>query len=503
MSRRKTFLIGLVVVVLIGLVAALASAGGGDGGTHDGAAGADEDPGRGGAGADGPDDPDPAGSGTVGAAGLDDPYYPLLGNGGYDVTHYDLDLSWQPEVGGIAGTATIEARATQDLSSFNVDLLADVEVDEVTVDGAEATAERRDDHEVTITPTGTIADGAEFTAVVGYGGVAQAVDGPIPGLGGWITDGREVYVASEPDGAAGFFPGNDHPSDKATYTLHVTAPDDLTVVANGVATGTDEDPAERTKTWHFDMADPMASYLVQIGIGNLTVEESASPDGVPIRNAVDGDVSEQAVAAQHARTGEMIDYFAGRFGPYPFANYGVLVVDDAIGFALETQTLSLFPAGADEETVAHELAHQWFGDDVSPARWKDVWLNEGFATYASWLWLSEGSGGDTDIDDLAEGATGIGDELDLPPAEPGGPDNLFSSSVYYRGALTLHVLRDTMGDDAFFELLRTWVDRYGGASATTAEFEELAGDIAGTDLTALFDAWLRSDELPRLADWLR
>ena len=500
MSRRKTFLIGLVVVVLIGLVAALASAGGDDGGSPDGAASADE--GRGEA-PDPQDAEDPGAGGTVGAAGVDDPYYPQLGNGGYDVTHYDLDLSWQPEIGGIAGTATIEAKSTQSLSSFNVDLLADLEIDQVSVDGAEATAERRDDHEVTITPVETIADDAAFTAVVHYGGVSEPVEGLLPGLGGWVTDGREVYVASEPDGAAGFFPGNDHPSDKATYTLHVTAPDDLTVVANGVVTGTDEDPAERTKTWHFDMADPMASYLVQVGIGDLTVEEGASPAGVPIRNAFDDDVPEQDASARHVRTGEMIDYFATRFGPYPFANYGVLVVDDPIGFALETQTLSLFPAGIDEETVAHELAHQWFGDDVSPARWKDVWLNEGFATYASWLWLSEGSGGGADIDDLAEGAAGMGDELNLPPAEPGGPENLFAGSVYYRGALTLHVLRDAMGDDKFFELLRTWVDRYGGRSATTAEFESLAGDIAGTDLSSLFDAWLRSDELPRLSDWLR
>jgi aminopeptidase N len=337
--------------------------------------------------------------------------------------------------------------------------------------------------------------------VIDYSGVAQPVEGLVPGLGGWVHDGREVYVASEPDGAAGFFPGNDHPSDKATYAIHVTAPDDLTVVANGVASGTEDDTAGGTTTWSFEMADPMATYLVQVGIGNFTIEESASPAGVPIRNAFDDDVADPAAVEPHARTGEMIDYFAETFGPYPFANYGVLVVDEPIGFALETQTLSLFPGGVDEETVAHELAHQWFGNAVSPAQWKDIWLNEGFATYASWLWRADGSGAGTDIDDVAAGAARMSEDLRLPPGDPGGPENLFDASVYYRGALTLHVLRNAMGDENFFELLRTWVDRYSGKSATSAEFEALAGDIAGADLSSLFDAWLRSDELPRLADW--
>jgi aminopeptidase N len=500
MSPRKQIVIALVVVVLVGLVAALASASGGDGdggrGTRDESASSD----------DGGDIPGPDASGAAaGAAGLDDPYYPLLGNGGYDVTHYDLDIGWHPDDTSITGTTTIEAEATQALSSFNVDLLADLAVDEVTVDGAEATAERRDDHEVTITPGEPIAEGAAFTAVIGYSGVAQPVEGLMPGLGGWVPDeGREVYVASEPDGAAGFFPGNDHPSDKATFAIHVTAPDDLTVVANGVATGTEDDPADSTKTWSFEMDDPMATYLVQVGIGNFTIEESTSPGGVPIRNAFDDDVAAPAAVEPHARTGEMIDYFAETFGPYPFANYGVLVVDEPIGFALETQTLSLFPGGVDEETVAHELAHQWFGDAVSPAQWTDIWLNEGFATYASWLWLAEGSGaggGPAAVDDVAEATARMGEDLRLPPADPGGPEDLFDASVYYRGALTLHVLRHAMGDEKFFELLRTWVDRYSGKSATSAEFEALAGDIAGTDLSSLFDAWLRSDELPRLADW--
>jgi aminopeptidase N len=442
-----------------------------------------------------PDAGDPA---TAGAAGVDDPYYPQLGNGGYDVEHYDLALTWLPEANRIEGVTTIEAQATQDLSSFNLDLLAGLDVDEITIDDEAADAERQDDHEITVTPESELGKGDTFTAVVTYGGTSRPVEGLLPGLGGWVTDGREVYVASEPDGAAGIFPSNDHPSDKASYTMAITAPADLVVVANGTAGETGDDAEAGTKTWHFDQPEPMASYLLQIAMGNFTIDESTSPDGVPIRNVYDNDVPRAGVP--HEQTGEIIDYYAETFGPYPFGVYGALVVDDPLGFALETQTLVLFPGEIDRETVAHELAHQWFGDDVSPATWRDIWLNEGFATYASWMWLDAGTG--QDIEDRVRREAQNTAELLLPPADPGGPETLFDGSVYYRGALTLHVLRHSMGDDKFVELLQAWVERYGGRSATTADFEALAGELSGEDLTPLFDAWLRSDELPRLSDWL-
>jgi aminopeptidase N len=254
-------------------------------------------------------------------------------------------------------------------------------------------------------------------------------------------------------------------------------------------------------TWVYEMTDPMASYLVQVAIGDFDIVESTGPDGLPIRHAIDTDVSRDQVRALD-RTGEMIDVLDDMFGPFPFDTYGGLVVDEEIGFALEDQTLTLFSPGAagDESTVVHELAHQWFGDDVSPALWKDVWLNEGFATYASWLW-SERTGGE-DADSLARQVDQAdGAALDLPPADP-GPDDLFAGSVYDRGALTLHVLRRTIGDDAFFTLLHRWVERYGGRSASTADFEALAEEVSGQELTPMFDAWLRAPTAPSLADWL-
>jgi aminopeptidase N len=372
------------------------------------------------------------------------------------------------------------------------------DVTAVQVDGRDAGRVREGNGELIVTPADPLAAGADFTAEVSYGGSPHAIPGAEPVNPGWISDGREVHVAAEPNGAATFFPCNDHPSDKATYEIRVTAPDDLDVAANGLLR--ERTAGEGATTWVYDVDDPMASYLIQIVIAGLEFEEATGPDGLAIRHAFDRDVTADARGAM-ASTGDMIDFYDDLFGPFPFDVYGAVVVDENLGFALETQTLSLFGADAlREDIVAHELAHQWFGDDVSPATWQDIWLNEGFATYAAWLW--DEHRGNATVDEVARRAVSI-PGLGNPPADP-GPDRLFATTVYVRGALTLHVLRDAIGDDAFFELLRVWSDRFGGSSASTADFEALAAEIAGdgVDLDALFDAWLRAPTLPQLGEWL-
>ena len=436
-------------------------------------------------------------AGQAGATGVGDPYFPDAGNGGYDVDHYALDLAWDPARQHLDGVTTIDAVATQALASFSLDLIG-LDVAAVEVDGVPARWERRDDHELVVAPAHALPEEATFRTVVRYDGTPLVIAGAEPIDPGFRTDGREVYVASEPVGAATFFPSNDHPTDKASYEIRVTVPDALDVAANGSLRETIADDGAGTETWVFEAPDPMATYLVQVVVANLRFEDLRGPAGLPIRIAYDADLAAD-VGAGFERQGEMIDFFDDLFGPYPFATYGVVVVDEDLGFALETQTLSLFGSNtAGEPTVAHELAHQWFGDHVSLGSWRDIWLNEGFATYAQWLWQEHRGGGT--IDEIAAAWAGV-PGLDVPPADPGASD-LFRSTVYVRGALTLHVLRHELGDDAFFELLRTWVDRYGGGSATTADFEALAEDVAGRDLHALFDAWLHGSGLPTLADWL-
>ena len=442
-----------------------------------------------------PDDAAPAGADLT---GVGDPYFPDVGNGGYDVEHYDLDLTWLPDAGRMDGMATIAATATAPLPRLALDAI-DLDVASVTIDGAAATAEPTGERDLVVTPAAPIAAGADFTVVVEYSAEPRTISGADPVDPGWVSDGEEVYVVFEPHGAATLFPVNDHPSDKATYGFRVTVPAGLDVAANGLHTATE--PGDGVATWVYDAPDPMASYLVQLVIADLEFVESTGPDGLPIRHALDADVAGDFTESM-ARTGEMIEVYSELFGPYPFVAYGAVVVDDPLGFALETQTLSIFgtDAAGSESVIAHELAHQWFGDAVSPATWQDIWLNEGFATYAELMWQEhDGDGGPAEF--VAAYELGSSALLDLPPGDPGA-DSLFDLSVYDRGALTLHVLRQEIGDEAFTTLVQTWFSTYSGRTASTADFEALAEEVSGEELTPLFDAWLRAPEMPSLDDWL-
>jgi aminopeptidase N len=492
------------VVAVLALVTGLVLAGGarraGDGGGLASGTDAGREDGAGGDDSEGEVVP-PAGTGepTAGAPGVGDPYFPDTGNGGYDVGRYDLDLRWRPDAGRMDGSVTITATATQSLSSFVLDAV-DLEIGSVEVDGAAATAAPEGERDLVVEPVEPIDAGAEFTVEISWSAMSQRLGGADPVNPGWVAsdDGDEVYVAFEPFGAATLFPVNDHPSDKAAYGLRITVPEGLDVVANG--THTETVPGEGVATWVFDAPDQMASYLVQVVIADLELVESTGPGGLPIRHAFDADIADE-LAGTMDRTAEMIEVYEELFGPYPFVTYGAVVVDEPLGFALETQTLSIFgtDTAASESIVAHELAHQWFGNAVSPATWQDIWLNEGFAVYAELLWSAEvGEGGPDDFADAMRGATGV---YDVPPADP-GPDDLFAPSVYDRGAMTLHVLRHAVGDDAFFEIVRTWFERYNGASASTADFEALAEELSGEELTPLFDAWLRAPVMPEVDDWL-
>ena len=435
--------------------------------------------------------------GQPGAPGVGDAYFPGLGNGGYDVAHYELQLEWKPDDGTLAGVATIEATATQHLSAFHLDL-AGLSVASVEVDGAPAQASHQD-RELQVTPAGTIPAGERFTVVVAYGGAPRPVsDGTDLFDVGWQTDGREAYVVSEPTGAATFFPVNDHPTDKATYTFRVTVPDGQVAAANGLLQEQLDAGARRT-TWVWAARDPMASYLVQVAIGDYELVDGGTFGAVTIRHVLHRSFAD-AARTTVARTAEMIDVLDDVYGPYPFEAYGVVAVDEALGFALETQTLTIIgrdvgSSGRDADGILlHELAHQWVGNAVSPGAWQDIWLNEGLATYSEWLW-SERTGGHRAAA-LARGFARAGG-LDLPPGDPGNRE-LFARSVYLRGGMTLQALREAIGDDAFFTLLRRWVETHRYDDARTPDFVALAEEVSGQQLDGLFDAWLYGPSLPSL-----
>jgi aminopeptidase N len=432
--------------------------------------------------------------------GLGDPYYPQLGNGGYDAQHYTLDLSADMRSGAISGTVTLAARATTGLPVFNLDFQG-LTVRAIAVDGQPATHHRAG-RELTIAPAAPIRSGATFTTTVRYDGVPQTfVDPAIPIPQGWTRYEGGVYVFSEPSGAATWYPVNDHPRDKATYTFRITVAKPYVVAANGRLKQTRDNGDTRTYVW--EAADPVASYLVIVNIAEFMEETGLGPGGLPIRNFFPPAVAANARQV-FAPTSEMIDYFDDLFGPFPFEAYGVVVADRDLGYAVETQTLSLFgrdiasaePARV-QTIVAHELAHQWFGDSVSPANWQDIWLNEGFASYAEWLWIEHVAGARV-RDDVIRGA--YRDLAASAPPPPGAPprDDLFNDGVYRRGGLTLHALRLRVGDDAFFNILRAYADRYRYGAASTADFIAVAEEVGGQELDSLFDGWLYAKQMPEL-----
>ncbi|PSK97232.1 peptidase M1-like protein [Haloactinopolyspora alba] len=430
--------------------------------------------------------------------GAGDPYFPLAGNGGYDVTHYDLDIDYQPPdpapaplEGTMQAVATLSVTPTENLDQFNLDLRG-LEVESVVVRGRPARF-TRDDGELVVTPRPKMHAGRPVQVEVTYGGTTGRPTDIEGALYGWVTTRDGAMVANEPEGASTWYPVSDHPTDKATYDFEITVPEGLVAVANGELVGSRT--SDGTTTWTWSSTEPMASYLSTASVGNYELRTSTTPDGLPLIDAIDRDLAPEASAGL-AQTAEMVEFFEGEFGPYPFGSYGAIVDDDSIGYALETQTRPIYSRRANEGTVAHELAHQWMGNSVSPERWGDIWLNEGWATYASWIW-AEHDGGDTaqqSFDDVM--AIPADDDFWQTVVADPGPTGLFAGAVYSRGAATLYALRQRIGEQAFGELSRQWPARFADSTATTADFEALAEEMSGQDLGAFFDTWIHSPGKP-------
>jgi aminopeptidase N len=445
----------------------------------------------------------PAARADVGSPGVGDPYFPGEGNGGFDAQHYDLNLKYTPRTNRLAGVAQIRARALAPLTRFDLDL-AGLRVRGVTVDGVKATFARAG-HELQITPATPLAAGHEFRVRVRYRGVPRTVVGsPILGDSpyGFLHTPDGEFVATEPNAASTWFPCSDHPSDKATYTFRVTVPKGRRVVANGRLRSRSTRHGRTTFVWAENA--PMASYLATIDTGRWKIGRGRTKGGVPILVAVDPSLlREWRNALRHyvRVIRRVVDYESTVFGPYPFTSTGGIFDDAAfhgerLGFSLETQTRPVYSGNIDDLTIAHELAHQWFGDSVSVAAWKDIWLNEGFASFAEYLWLAHTgfqSAHRSFVLDYQEPRRSPFWKLVI--ADPKAR-NMFDIAVYRRGAMTLQALREKIGDAKFFALLKAWTATYRYGNATTPQFIALAEQMSGQDLGAFFQTWLYTPRKP-------
>ncbi|MFG3656218.1 M1 family metallopeptidase [Streptomyces sp. NPDC047706] len=431
-----------------------------------------------------------------------DPYFPANGDHRYRVHRYEIALDYRPGPNRLAGTARINAIAGRAaLTEFQLNL-ADFKLGRVRVDGRPAHYTHRGGR-LRVRPGKAVRAGAAFTVEVHWSGNPRPVNSPWGGIG-WeeLVDG--ALVASQPVGAPSWYPCNDRPADKAAYQISVTTPSAYTVVAGGrLLTRTTK---ASTTTWVYEQPAPTSSYLVGLAIGKYrtVLLGDPGPGGVPQHGHIPAQLLPE-FSRDFARQPAMMELFQELFGPYPFEEYAVVVTEEELDVPVEAQGLSLFGAnhvdGARgwERLIAHELAHQWFGNSVSLADWRHIWLNEGFAKYAEWLW-SERSGGPTAQQHAASAHRLLaGQAQDLRLADP-GRKSMFDDRLYQRGGLVVHAVRCALGDEAFYRMLRGWAGQHRGGAVTTAAFTAHAARFASEPLDELFRAWLQERALPPLPE---
>lgn len=434
-----------------------------------------------------------------------DPFFPGFGNNGIDVLHYDLDLDVAPASGRLDAEAELRIFAQQRLTSFTLDL-AGLKVSKARIFGVPVKFTQAAD-KVTITPRWPIPRFSTFKLAVDYAGVPKPIqdptvpDDPLYQLG-WFKYGDVSYVVSEPVGASTFFPANDEPTDKASFTISVTVPQTYVGVANGTLKSIRAIGMKKRFVW--DMPQQMTTWLATVHVNDeFRISQAQTADGTPVRVFATPTTPAKEVR-NHLAARHMIPYFEGLIGRYPFASYGAVVVDDpALYYALETQSLTTFPHGTaggivvDEAFVAHELAHQWFGDSVSVAKWKDLWIAEGAATYFEILWPNRKNPAAFKAAMQNNYDYVVKHQLGAPVIDT--PEELFSDPVYARGAAALYALQLKVGDRTFFRILRSFLDFYHGRNAGTEDFINIAVFVSrDRSVRPFLHAWLYEDPVPNL-----
>ncbi len=425
----------------------------------------------------------------------EDSLYPEVGDPGVDALHYDLALGWAPDTDTLQGTETLVFRSTETDDDFQLDFSEVLEIGALTVDGAAVGFEQVGKDLVVRTP---VVEDQRYTMVIEYSGTPEPVDVPVQRsdfsqTGFTIDDDHQVWTMQEPWGAHSWYAVNDHPSDKAFYDFELAVPSPWTGIANGDLTSTEEQGGLTITHWH--LAEPAASYLTTLAFGDYDQTELSGPRDIPIRIFTPRASPETVEGPSTAP--DAMEWLEQHLGPYPFDTFGIVVVDSASGMETQTMvTLGNTDYTLSPEVVLHEIAHQWYGDVVTPDDWRDLWMNEGMATYLQGMWEAEQAGISID-EQMDQWAQFEGDEREL--AGPPGNydvDNWGSGNVYYSGALMWHELRQLVGDSVFFKAVRGWPRSQDNRSSNREALERYFEKRTGEELSALFDAWLLGEQTP-------
>ncbi|STD14593.1 Aminopeptidase N [Dermatophilus congolensis] len=434
----------------------------------------------------------PSRDGSVGSPGIGDSYFPDHGNGGYDVQHYDVNVSYEPKTRTVTGTTSITALTTQNLTQFNLDLALTPE--KVLVDGKPASFSRQSTHELVVRPSQALTKGAKTNIVVTYKGVPEKIE--IDGEKPWITTSDGAVAVGQPYIASWWFPSNDHPRDKATFSISLNVPKGLKALSNGSLQKVTNQGS--TDTWSWQESTPMAPYLAFAVIGRYDILRGKTSSGIPWLTATPQSNESWVKRAKEdlAKTPAVIDWLSKTYGPYPFTTTGGIAANADMGFALENQSRPVYSSkfwakGHDLSLIVHEQSHQWFGDSTSVRDWKDIWINEGFATWTEWMYAEKHDGPNAD-EAFAQAWKDYAQDSSFWKIKIGdpGPKQIFNRAVYDRGAMTVQALRNKVGEEAFWKIVRGWVASHRHGHGSVQEFMTYANKHTSQDLRPFFEAWL-------------
>ena len=434
--------------------------------------------------------------------GIGDATFPALGTKSFNATHYRLKLQYDPASHLLKSDVAMTATANTALSAINLDFKG-FQISKITVDGIPATYSRKSS-KLKVNLGKRISANHSFEVETFYSGKPTTEQSPALPTGmksGWITFEGGVAAVCEPDLAHTWFPSNDHPLDKATFSFEIRVPANFVAIANGIR----KPSADRV--FRYELDKPSSTCMATVIVGRFSKLSQVGPNNLPIVSYLPSG-QEPQFQDEVKKVPEYVKFLTKKLGPYPYSSFGVVVLPKSVAHvntlmgssALETTAIPVFgPDSVSSSTLIHELAHQWMGNCVSVRNWgDDIWWVEGFAQYSEWLLLEKDQGREA----YNRQVKAVMDQVTSLPRwlKPGHltAENLFSERSYIAGAIVFHALRQELGDEKFFQTLKGFIakNRFGNASAK--DWIETASSVSGQNMKLFFDTWLYSDTMPKI-----